>query len=59
MGFLVRHDNDYLELNSNFNFRCNDKLKEDFKTLCKNNQTQAGTVLKQYMLKCLKEQKVL
>jgi antitoxin component of RelBE/YafQ-DinJ toxin-antitoxin module len=59
MGFIVRQDNEYSDSNTNFNFRCNDKLKEDFKRLCKNNQMPAGTALKLYMLKCLKEQKVV
>ena len=45
-------------LNSNFNFRCNDELKEDFKQLCKANQTSPTTVLKRYMLDCIRNGRV-
>lgn len=46
------------DLNSNFNFRCNDELKEDFKKLCKANQTSPSTVLKRYMLNCIRTGRV-
>lgn len=52
------HDVDkdaYLELDSTFNFRCNSKLKEDFKALCKSEQVSPSSALKQYMLSCLVE----
>lgn len=45
----------YLELDSTFNFRCNSKLKEDFKALCKSEQVSPSTAIKQYMLNCLLE----
>ncbi|ATC60015.1 hypothetical protein CMV05_18620 [Vibrio anguillarum] len=46
------------DLNSNFNFRCNDELKEDFKRLCKVNQTSPSAVLKRYMLNCIRNGRV-
>ncbi|MDC5870508.1 hypothetical protein OPW39_17020 [Vibrio europaeus] len=52
-------DKDYSDdLNSNFNFRCNDELKKDFKQLCKANQTSSSTVLKRYMLNCIRNGRV-
>ncbi|MBE3884815.1 hypothetical protein K0819_08145 [Vibrio parahaemolyticus] len=41
-------------LDSNFNFRCNSSLKSEFKKLCKANQTSSTTVLKRYMLECVR-----
>ncbi|EKO3914792.1 hypothetical protein P0F25_003537 [Vibrio metschnikovii] len=47
------------ELNSNFNFRCNDELKEDFKQLCKVNQISPSSALKRYMLSCIRSGKIV
>ncbi|KXG05407.1 hypothetical protein AT175_20095 [Vibrio parahaemolyticus] len=47
------------ELDSNFNFRCNSELKEEFKRLCKVNQTSSTTALKRYMLDCIRSSKIL
>lgn len=47
------------ELDSNFNFRCNGELKEEFKRLCKDNQTSPSTVLKRYMLSCIRSSKIV
>lgn len=46
------------DLDSNFNFRCNSELKEEFKKLCKVNQTSPSTVLKRYMLACIRSSKI-
>ncbi|EGQ9919646.1 hypothetical protein D0D73_02450 [Vibrio parahaemolyticus] len=47
------------ELDSNFNFRCNSELKEEFKRLCKANQTSPSSVLKRYMLSCIRSSKIV
>lgn len=47
------------DLNSTFNFRCNDELKEDFKQLCKSNQMTTSSVLKRYILSCIRAGKVI
>ncbi|CAK2090736.1 Antitoxin [Vibrio crassostreae] len=47
------------DLNSTFNFRCNDELKEDFKQLCKSNQMTTSSVLKRYILSCIRAGKVV
>jgi hypothetical protein len=47
------------ELNSTFNFRCNDDLKEDFKQLCKSNQMNTSSALKRYILSCIRAGKVI
>lgn len=47
------------ELDSNFNFRCNSELKEEFKRLCKANQASPSSVLKRYMLSCIRSSKIV
>lgn len=47
------------DLDSNFNFRCNSELKEEFKRLCKVNQTSPSSVLKRYMLTCIRSSKIV
>ncbi|WP_063658929.1 hypothetical protein [Aliivibrio fischeri] len=47
------------ELDSNFNFRCNSELKEAFKQLCKANQASTSSVLKRYMLSCIRSSKIV
>ena len=47
------------ELDSNFNFRCNSDLKEDFKALCKANQVSPSAALKRYMLQCTRASKIV
>lgn len=47
------------ELDSNFNFRCNSELKEDFKKLCKQDQTSSSSALKRYMLFCLRKGRIV
>ncbi|HBV76004.1 MAG TPA: hypothetical protein DEB62_06355 [Vibrio sp.] len=47
------------ELDTNFNFRCNSELKEEFKRLCKASQTSPSSVLKVYMLNCIRAQKIV
>lgn len=43
----------YKDLDSTFNFRCNEQLKHDFNKVCKKQQTSSGSVIKQYMLLCV------
>lgn len=45
-------------LDSNFNFRCNSELKEDFKKLCKRDQSSPTVALKRYMLSCLRKGRI-
>lgn len=47
------------ELDSNFNFRCNSELKKEFKKLCKANQASPSSVLKCYMLSCIRASKIV
>ncbi len=47
------------ELDTNFNFRCNSELKDEFKRLCKVSQTSPSSVLKVYMLNCIRAQKIV
>lgn len=56
---LQEQQDSYLELDSNFNFRCNSNLKADFKLLCKVNQTSPSTAFKMYMDRCLRENRIL
>ncbi|ANS87600.1 hypothetical protein VSVS12_03900 [Vibrio scophthalmi] len=57
---LARMDKHYSgDLDSTFNFRCNAELKSDFNNLCKDNQSSSSSVLKRYMLACLRSGRII
>ncbi len=49
---------DYENIDSSLNLRCNKKLREDFNKLCKKNQTTASSAVKQYMLVSVVKNKI-